>query len=777
MNQILREPNIWDLHIHTPLGTPTKKNYDGISSSEFVDSIIKIFGEATNKIGMISFTDHNKINSEVYKIFSGKSDIAVVPGVEVDVFLTQEDKGPKHVIFYFDEKELDDIDGLKLLIESYLESQAKVFFEDFAMHLIHKKKKFVVSPHAFKQGKRGIENEWSDEESAAKGTSRFSGLFFPFWEAGGKSDIWKAIDFLKEQSGDEENQQAVIAFSDSADFEKLKKYIENPHQYFLCLNSFKGLLLAGSDLSRIIYDKEERPKSSPSEKIKRVIVSNNLKPLKNENKVEMEFSDRLNVIVGGRGKGKSALLGAIVSGISESKIDKDRISFVKKFHAKITNFNGTPMTSDTKIEYLSQSYINQLFDSDKPNKLEEFFEKEFSDSDNISAGISNVLAIIENSGRHEVLEDINVIDDLKHIICIDTKTSDMRIQEKKYKTIPLHTSGVGYEKNIKKILPKDKEIWDENLEKTLSEFINTLLENIARTNYRRLENIRYAQLLKKKIDLKKKKRSQEDKKKIEGRIHIEQKLRYLYTKELERIRQINKLYEVDVDITTIKIQYQSYNGEGENQIFFASVSNKEHPVEFARRVIIDSIKKNKIRKLDRMCNEELFRRYATTNEFERVTKENITFHDLVSKISRLEGLRAEIVHRIIYKNTDGYRDLHKTSPGMQTSVIMEYVLHSDSTTTLLIDQPEDNIDNEARYAQLTKWIKKQKYNRQIILVTHDANIVINGDAECVIIANHSGETFDYEYGALEYENILDKAAVILDGGKVAIHRRMDKYGE
>ena len=50
---------------------------------------------------------------------------------------------------------------------------------------------------------------------------------------------------------------------------------------------------------------------------------------------------------------------------------------------------------------------------------------------------------------------------------------------------------------------------------------------------------------------------------------------------------------------------------------------------------------------------------------------------------------------------------------MHTSVIMEYVLHSDSTTTLLIDQPEDNIDNEARYAQLTKWIKKQKYNRQI----------------------------------------------------------------
>lgn len=114
---------------------------------------------------------------------------------------------------------------------------------------------------------------------------------------------------------------------------------------------------------------------------------------------------------------------------------------------------------------------------------------------------------------------------------------------------------------------------------------------------------------------------------------------------------------------------------------------------------------------------------------------------------------------------------------MQTNAVMEYILHSESTIPLFIDQPEDNIDNEARYAQLTKWIRKQKYNRQIILVTHDANIVINGDAENVIIANHTAEKFQYDYGALEYGDILDNAAIILDGGKIAIHRRIEKYGE
>lgn len=95
----------------------------------------------------------------------------------------------------------------------------------------------------------------------------------------GKTDICKAIEFLNEQYNDEDNNQGVIAFSDSADYGKLKDYINNPHQYFRCLNSFKGLLLAGSDPDRIIYENEVRPSSNPSEKIKLIRLSNDLKRL------------------------------------------------------------------------------------------------------------------------------------------------------------------------------------------------------------------------------------------------------------------------------------------------------------------------------------------------------------------------------------------------------------------------------------------------------------------------------------------------------------------
>lgn len=646
------------------------------------------------------------------------------------------------------------------------------------MHLIYHKKRFAVSPHAFKQDKRGIDFDWFDEVSANKGTNEFSGLFFPFWEAGGKSDICKAIEFLNEQYGEEENKQAVIAFSDSADYEKLKKYIENPHQYFLCLNSFKGLLLAGSDKSRIIYEYEERPQNNPSEKIKRIMLSDDLKKLKKNNVIELELSDRLNVIVGGRGKGKSALLDAIVYGIDEKKIeDRNRAAFVKKFDIKIINFNDVSLPSDTNIVYFSQSYINKLFDGNSQEKLESFFKKQFSENDTISYSISDIKTIIESSEAFATVEDLNVADDLKNMIYLGKKTASLSVKPTREKMIPLYINEKGYDESIRKLLPDNSKIWDEKLDLKFKQFIEQLLENIVKYNYNTLFENQFPKLMKKKIDAHKRKRSNEDKKKGESKERIEQKLRFLYNKELERIRQINKLYEIDMKKTEINIQYSEYPGEKDNKFFFVSVSNKEHPVEYAKRMIVESVNKTIKKGFDKKKVGDIFREYATTNELNGKTKDSVTFIELIQKISEFEELRAEKVQRIIYKVGEEYIDLHKTSPGTQTNAVMEFILHTDSTVPLLIDQPEDNIDNEARYAQLTRWVRNQKYKRQIILVTHDANIVINGDAECVIIAEHTSDKFSYEYGALEYGDILDKAAVILDGGKTAIHRRIEKYGE
>lgn len=779
MDKLLRKANIWDLHIHTPLGTPTKKNYGNVSNEEFIDAIIDIYNKSNNKIGMISFTDHNLINVEAYELFREKSEIAIIPGIEVDIFLSENDANSKHIIFYFEEDELKCLNELKELIETFIKNHSKVFFEDFVMHLTSNNRRFVISPHAFKQGKRGIDYDWFDEKKASRGTREFTGLFFPFWEAAGKTDICKAIDFLNSQYNDKNCVQAIIAFSDSADYKKIQDYIEKPHQYFLCLNSFKGLLLAGSDPDRIIYDVEERPKSNPSEKIKEIKLSNNLKPIRKNNTIELEFSDRLNVIVGGRGKGKSALLDAIVASLNDSEIqDSSRREFVRKFHVEIKNFNDVKMPSDLNFLYFSQSYINKLFDGDSQYRLEKFFEKEFAHNEKITEGTADLQAIMEESVKGDVIEDVNINDEFLNLVILNSETVYLQIKKSKEKAeIPLICDEESYYKVIKNKLPNDKEVWDEDLEQCLKSFIDLLIEKICVANYKNRIEPKFSIIMQKKNDEIKKRKSKESQKKIESKKKIEQKLRFLYIKELERIRQINKLYEIDEKKTHIKIQHYKTYGEDDNRFYFVTVVNKEHPVEYAKRIIIEAVNKVKIKRFEKSSNKEVFMKYATTQELVNKLKESENFSSIVEKIDGLKELRSAKVQKIIYIHDGEYIDLHKTSPGTQTNAVMEYILHSDSTTPLFIDQPEDNIDNEARYAQLTKWIRKQKYNRQIVIVTHDANIVINGDAENVIIANHSVDSFAYEYGALEYGDILDKAAIILDGGKTAIHRRIEKYGE
>lgn len=125
-------------------------------------------------------------------------------------------------------------------------------------------------------------------------------------------------------------------------------------------------------------------------------------------------------------------------------------------------------------------------------------------------------------------------------------------------------------------------------------------------------------------------------------------------------------------------------------------------------------------------------------------------------------------------------------------MILEF---SKDKKPVIIDQPEDSLDNRAIYNDLTDYLKRKKRERQIILVTHNPNIVVGADAENVIVANqHSGdnpnvnnEKFDYVNGALEEtsselscytlknKGIREHVLEILEGGRDAFDKREQKY--
>ena len=141
------------------------------------------------------------------------------------------------------------------------------------------------------------------------------------------------------------------------------------------------------------------------------------------------------------------------------------------------------------------------------------------------------------------------------------------------------------------------------------------------------------------------------------------------------------------------------------------------------------------------------------------------------------------------------------SPGKKALVLLKLLINlADSDCPILIDQPEDDLDNRSIYDELVGFLRKKKNDRQIILVTHNANIVLGSDAEEIIVANQEGtnspnENFRFEYRSGSIENnsvILDENGLpkkgilnsqgiqghiceILEGGKEAFNVRKDKY--
>ena len=146
--------------------------------------------------------------------------------------------------------------------------------------------------------------------------------------------------------------------------------------------------------------------------------------------------------------------------------------------------------------------------------------------------------------------------------------------------------------------------------------------------------------------------------------------------------------------------------------------------------------------------------------------------------------------------------IEKMSPGKKALVLLKLLIElADSDCPILIDQPEDDLDNRSVYDLLIEFVRDRKVKRQIIVVTHNANIVLSADAEEVIVANQEvidsekkARRFEYRSGSIENDSplykpdgitiedgVLNKRGIqqhicdILEGGITAFEKRKNKY--
>lgn len=766
-NRIVKYSSIWDLHIHSNMCSSSKY---GLDTATYIDELLKVFS-AYDYLEMISFTDHNVMNYEVYREFlKRKSEIVLIPGIEIDVMVNGIEKS-KHMVVYFecpdDEiKKLTEI--INKIMKDYNVSPKKPI--DLAMLLnefITNGLIFTISPHAFKTEDRDISADWNSEESDNE-PHKFTDQFFNFWEASGTSNIARAQEYLAYMNLQE--SISIVSFSDSKDFKKLRKYLDNPPCYFNSLPSFKGLQLVGSE-SRRITRYIEKIDITDKEKLIGYVEFEGEK---------IEFSRRLNTVIGGRGSGKSILVDKIGTFFNDDvDLDDSRIEYLKKFDLKVFDSEGNKINDTFSVNYFDQNYVSKIYKSGDRNKeLSRYFKNEFSVIKNINKElkISEIKNYFDNEYEEfkKIFPEGNIGDlekSFKNLIDDKLDIGLLKKYKKKTKLIEDFDFDLQYKKMISpQIIPKLlKE--EKDIKNAIERFRLDILKSIRTHNTNILDDDFIFNSLIDNYTEYKENASKEAINKKSTTQQIEKELAILSKRYIDNMNLVMALCNTELNSI---FDFKEINDENSIERFeFTKELKVESVIDYFIRIFENNVsfKKFPKEKMNRSNLLSMFNVFCF--DLDDHLSSSKTYEDMYEEIISLK-LKSEDKHVIYYEGID----INNESPGTQTNILMEYIVLNDSTIPLIIDQPEDNIDNLTIFDSLVTWFYEMKLRRQIIVVTHDANIAINADSENIVIANNDDvNKFSYRYGALEYHDNLLMASKILDGGIPAVRRRLGKYGD
>lgn len=194
--------------------------------------------------------------------------------------------------------------------------------------------------------------------------------------------------------------------------------------------------------------------------------------------------------------------------------------------------------------------------------------------------------------------------------------------------------------------------------------------------------------------------------------------------------------------------------------------------------------------------DKLDGRSYTIEKLQQILKINSieSFYQFVQQVSQMnvfspdirEDLRRQLLHLFYQEYTKfisigvnvtlNNKPITKLSYGQQGTVYLRLQLAANMfSETIIYDQPEDDLDNDFITNELIHIFKTIKKYRQVIIVSHNANLVVNADSEQVIVAHNIDGVLSYKSGSLENPVINDEVCRILEGGKKAFEDREHKY--
>lgn len=771
-----------DLHIHSEYSKA--KDGQKVAGNTLNNLPTLVQGLNNNQVEMCAITDHDNFNYELYSELKKEESkdnciLKVLPGIEFSVEFIE--NKIIHIVTIFDDKDEDKVKNIEEVMvrgkgascykktkEAYTK---KDYFEilsdiniDFIM-IAHQKKTITSQhkPHA--------------NDVMALGKDMFNELvFMDYFDAyefrNKKNEIYNKAYLV------ENNVEEKLRFLTGSDCHRWEYYpyteenekIEFKFTYIKSLPSFKGLAMAVTDYHRIEL---ENSFYNPNEKyVKEIIVDIDGK----ENIIPL--SKGLNVIIGDNSVGKSLFLNAITNDCK--KVDRRLHAGYEKYINRNKLLFKTVINEDDIFRFNEQGEIRSIFDDDglKPDKYLSNFYPNKINSDKyrniVEVEFEKLFGAIKNKFSYD--------EDIKKLPTFE---------------IPVNESN---EKSI---------IFIDNVKKNDTKEIQNLVDAFEEI----VKNIN--QLLNNKMLI------DSDKKHIETTLDMFRMMSGKYTEKLKRFKRENE--KINAFNTYLKSYKARYNRKitAEQAVFSDYVEHKEIAIEGMAELLVKKqelkyyvpeisetvimpetnpvdkyrfISKLQIEKIDNNYIQDVIK--SVIKKGKNIDTQAITeleLRDMIKKypnedeITPLEALKDKIFSRldtdfkvrntIVEENMDVYEEVSSGFDAQMYFTLLSGEMRDKGI--YIIDQPEDHISQRAIKEKVLDQFRRMGQQRQVIMVTHNPQFIVNLDVDNVIYLSRNNGEFVIQSGALEYEDdnysILRIVADNIEGGLQTIQGRMKRY--
>lgn len=763
------QPVYIDLHIHTSNdANHLNADYD---VAELVSQIKRLNGDSPF---MISLTDHNTINKVAYMKAKGLG-INLILGAELHIQNKEEVKSYHCHIFFnvpIEEEVIDKLNGiLDKLYENKLPQREDPNTPDIQKIINNfDEYDFILLPHGSQQ--HGAFNYSIGIGANLDNAINRSIYYNQFDGFTARSD--KGVELTRqyfERLGIAAFINLVTCSDNYVPSQYPRTHNGNPDDNFIptwmfAEPTFDGLRLSLSESTRLVYSNEKPVRKS--DYIGHV-------GLQNEHiDVDVELSEGLNVVIGGSSSGKTLFVDSVVNAIKGKFTGSKYVARYGVDKMNVVNPSGmTPY-------YISQNFIaenisdNNEKSIDKIEILHNIFPADDDLNQSITAALNKLNEVISQMMQQvEIIENCELtLSAIPHpgqlVVTGPLKKNALNVlQPTEAEIVAVKYTDAQQEKDLEALL-HIKEFLEYNpLVDNANDEIDSVIRKLSQAAkvWNLFDDVAtIVKEHKQAVDQSLKEELGQKQNRITNKENL---LRTIgaYVKALTKFKECKK----ELIGTNYTLQTKEVVARGHK----LSVINN---FKFDERVLIDALKH--FLRADAGINAiKDVTPWKLRKEFFKGNMNIDSYNELAQKVyAQLADLNKQS-YKIVTKEG---QDFNSLSPGWKTAILLDLILgYEKDTAPIIIDQPEDNLAVKYINSTLTETIKDVKWNKQVIMVSHNATIPMMADAQTIVVCENDGNKITIRSAALEGkvfgQKVLDYIADQTDGGKTSIKKRVKKY--